>query len=41
MYLGTSLPYQNCMHAHIKDKIISRECLLPVTAVSFVFPFPV
>jgi len=39
--LGTSLPYQNCMHAEIKDKIISRECLLPFTAESFIFPFSV
>jgi hypothetical protein len=41
MYLSTSLPYQNCMHAQIKEKIISRECRLPLTAESFVFPLSV
>jgi len=37
--VGVLLTNQNCMHEEIKEQIKFRECLLPLSTESSVFPF--
>jgi hypothetical protein len=39
--MGVMLTNQNCMHEEIQEQFKLRECLLPLSTQSSVFPFTI